>query len=240
MGLFSTPPRNLRDELLDLDEASFEEVKDSLSDVRLVNRYLSGYRVLLKHAKPFLINHSKNRPFTVIDLATGSADQPMELVLLARKLKVPIQIVAIDINRKMLNYAREKSNEYPEISFVQCDILNLPFGVNSFDLAINSLSLHHFTEDNAISIIQALEQIGRLGFIVNDLQRSRMAFCFIFFLTRILTRNRITRYDAPVSVINAFTTSEIKELAQTAGIRKFKIHRHFPYRIALVRNSISK
>ena len=32
------PLRNLRDELLDLDEASYEEVRDSLNDVTTVNR----------------------------------------------------------------------------------------------------------------------------------------------------------------------------------------------------------
>jgi SAM-dependent methyltransferase len=240
MGLFSAPPRNLRDELLDLDEAPFEEVKDSLSDVRRVNRYLSGYRVLLQHAEPFLKNHSDKRPFTVIDLATGSADQPTELVLLARRLNVPIRVIAIDINRKMLDYAREESNEFPEISFVQCDILNLPFEENSFDLAINSLSLHHFSENNAVSIIQALDKLGESGFIVNDLHRSRVAFCSIFILTRILTKNRLTRYDAPVSVMNAFTPLEMRQLAQDAGVKEFEVHRHFPYRIALIRNSIPK
>ena len=101
MGIFSAPPRKLRDELLDLDQAPFWEVKESLSDVRRVNRYLSGYRVLLMHAKKFLKSHSEKRTFKVIDLATGSADQPIELVLLARKMKIPIRIVAVDINHKI-------------------------------------------------------------------------------------------------------------------------------------------
>ena len=54
MKSFFFPPRNLRDELLDLDEAPYEEVRDSLQDVATVNRYLSGYRVLLHHVEPFL------------------------------------------------------------------------------------------------------------------------------------------------------------------------------------------
>ena len=47
--MFFHPSRNLKPELLDLDEAPFEEVRDSLDDVRRVNKYLSGYRVLLFH-----------------------------------------------------------------------------------------------------------------------------------------------------------------------------------------------
>jgi len=92
--IFSPPPRNLRDELLDLDEAPYEEVKDSLNDVQTVNRYLSGYRVLLHHAGKFLKSHKADRPVTILDAATGSADQPVALAKLARKLNIPVRIFA--------------------------------------------------------------------------------------------------------------------------------------------------
>lgn len=228
------PPRNLRDELLDLDEAPYEEVRDSLQDVATVNRYLSGYRVLLRHVEPFLKSHKVDRPFRVLDAATGSADQPVALAKLARRLKVPIHITAIDINGKMLKLAREEIASYPEIQLVQCDILSLPFREEGFDLAVNSLSLHHFSWEKAVAILRAIYRAGRLGVVVNDLHRSRVAHAVIFLLTRIFTRNRLTRYDAPVSVMNAFTPKEFRQLAEEAGMNPFSIHRHFPYRIALV------
>ena len=115
MKSFFFPPRNLRDELLDLDEASYQEVQDSLQDVATVNRYLGGYRVLLQHIEPILRSHKTSRPFRVMDAATGSADQPVELVKLARRIGVPIHITAIDINAKMLKLAREEVACYPEI-----------------------------------------------------------------------------------------------------------------------------
>jgi SAM-dependent methyltransferase len=232
--LFFFPPRNLRDELLDLDEAPYEEVRDSLNDVATVNRYLSGYRVLLHHAGKLLKEHRLDRPFTVLDAATGSADQPVALVKLARKLGIPIHVTAIDINAKMLKMAKDEIQEYPEIRLVQCDVLALPFKDEGFDLAVNNLSLHHFTWDNAVAIIKAIYKSARLGFLINDLHRSRIAHAVIFLLTRIFTRNRLTRYDAPVSVMNAFTPSEFRELAMQAEINPFEIHRHFPYRIAFL------
>ena len=228
------PPRNLRDELLDLDEAPYEEVRDSLNDVATVNRYLSGYRVLLHHSEKLLKEHQLDRPFTVLDAATGSADQPVALVRLARRLGISIQITAIDINSKMLKMAKDEICEYPEIRLVQCDVLALPFKDEEFDLAVNNLSLHHFTWDNAVAILKSIYKSARLGFLVNDLHRSRIAHAVIFLLTRIFTRNRLTRYDAPVSVMNAFTPSEFRELAIQAKIYPFEIHRHFPYRIAFL------
>ena len=220
--------------MLDLDEAPYEEVQDSLQDVAKVNRYLSGYRVLLQHVEPFLRSHKANDPFRVLDAATGSADQPMALVKLARRIGVPIQITAIDINAKMLKLAQEEVAHYPEIQLVQCDILRLPFRDDEFDLAVNSLSLHHFSWDKAVKILRTIYKAGRLGMVVNDLHRSRIAHTTIFILTRIFTRNRLTRYDAPVSVMNAFTPKEFCELAQQAEIDPYEIHRHFPYRIALL------
>mgnify|MGYP003998486587 FL=1 len=234
MKSFFFPPRNLRDELLDLDEASYEEVQDSLQDVATVNRYLSGYRVLLQHMEPILKSHKANRPFRVMDAATGSADQPVELVKLARRIGIPIHITAIDINAKMLKLAQEEVACYPEIQLLQCDILSLPFRENAFDLVVNSLSLHHFSWDKAVTILRTIYKAGRLGIVVNDLHRSRLAHVVIFTLTRIFTRNRLTRYDAPVSVMNAFTPKEFCKLAQQAKIDPYEIHRHFPYRIALL------
>ncbi|MGP0567137.1 MULTISPECIES: methyltransferase domain-containing protein [unclassified Nitrospina] len=228
------PPRNLRDELLDLDQAPFEEVKDSLNDVRRVNRYLSGYKVLLHHMRPFLESQPERVPLTVLDVATGSADQPIELVRLARRMKRPIRVVGLDVNAKMLRYAQEETRRYPEIRFVQGDARHMPFPDGAFDVVINNLALHHFSEENAVILLEQFTRLSRRGVVVNDLHRSRVAWASIYILTRLLTSNRLTRYDAPVSVMNAFTPGEIADLARRAGWRDFKVHRHFPYRIALV------
>ena len=234
MSFFSPPPRRLRAELLDLDNISFEEARKSLKDVRRVNKYLSGYRVLLRYAGQFLRDHKENRPFTILDLATGSGDQPVALAKLARNFKVPVKITAIDINCKMLKCARIITDPFPEIALVQCDILSLPFCSDSFDMVVNSLSLHHFTRKNAVKILHAMLSLSRCGFIINDLRRSRVAYISIFLLTRLFTKNRLTRHDAPVSVMNAFTSEEIRALAQEAGVDQFQVYSHFPYRIALV------
>jgi len=234
--IFSTPPRNLRPELLDLDEAPFEEVRDSLQDVQRVNRYLSGYRVLLHHMGRVFDRHNSLQTLHILDAATGSADQPMEVVRYARQRGVPVRVTAIDINRKMIRFAQEEAQAFPEIRFVQCDVLNMPFEDNSFDIVINSLALHHFSRDHAVAMLKSFSRLARYGVIINDLHRSRVAHAAIFILTRLLTQNRLTRYDAPVSVMNAFTPGEMQAMAQEAGWRKFEVHRHFPYRIALVEN----
>lgn len=233
-----SPPRHLRPELLDLDEAPFEEVKDSLQDVQRVNRYLSGYRVLLHYIGQFFDRHTSSQPIHILDAATGSADQPMEVVRYARQRGIPVQVTAIDINRKMIRFAQEEAREFPEIRFVQCDVLHMPFDENSFDVVINSLALHHFSVEHAVAMLKSFSRLAKRGVIINDLHRSRVAYVLIYILTRLLTQNRLTRYDAPVSVMNAFTPEEMRTMAQAAGWQQFEVNRHFPYRIALVENKV--
>jgi len=231
------PARNLRAELLDLDMAPYEEVRDSLRDVERVNRHLGGYRVLLRHVRPFLAAHRGPRPFTLLDAATGSADQPVEVVKLARLMGVPIAVTAIDINIKMIRFSRERTRGFPEIRYVQCDIFSLPFAEGGFDLVTNSLSLHHFTREQVVALLARFGALGREGFVINDLHRSRVAYASIWLLTRLLTHNRLTRHDAPVSVMNAFTPAEFQAMASEAGIEGARVIRHFPYRIAVLGRS---
>ena len=113
-------------------------------------------------------------------MATGSADQPAAVVKLARRLKIPVRIFALDINHKMLLYAREMTERFPEIRLVQGDVFALPFADDSIDLIVNSLSLHHFAWEDAVNILKAMHRISRMGFIVNDLHRSRIAHASIF------------------------------------------------------------
>jgi len=148
--IFSAPPRHLRPELLDLDEAPFEEVKDSLQDVQRVNRYLSGYRVLLHHIGLFFDRHNSSQPLQILDAATGSADQPLEVVRYARRRGIPVQVTAIDINRKMLRFAQEEARGFSEIRFVQCDALNMPFAEGSFDVVMAFFVLHFFGDIDAV------------------------------------------------------------------------------------------
>ncbi|SVE48267.1 uncharacterized protein METZ01_LOCUS501121, partial [marine metagenome] len=152
--IFFPPPRNLKPELLDLDNAPFDEVKDSLEDVLLVNRYLGGYKVLLYYFRKYIRRYALDKEFSVLDLATGSADQPIAIVDAARKLDTKIKVLALDINSKMLDYANEKIRGYPEIHLLQGDIHSIPFAENSFDLVMNNLSLHHFTRNQAVNILR--------------------------------------------------------------------------------------
>ena len=65
--------------------------------------------------------------------------------------------------------------------------------------------------------------------IVNDLERSRLAWCFLPLTAPVLGWNRITLHDGPVSVAAGFRPPELAELFAAAGLTGATVRRHHPW-----------
>ena len=219
-----TPAKRKGLEILDLspDAYSFEELDGSLADIRVVNRYLGDQRALLKHLSAKV---GAGSAFSVLDIATGSADLPVAMVDWARKSGVSATITGVDINERTVEVARKQTAQYPEITLAVADALHLPYPDKSFDFVLCSKSNHHMTDAENVSLIQEMLRVARQGYIIMDLRRSWIACCLIYLLTRIFTRNRLTRHDGPLSVLKAFTPEELAALASSAGATKFTVAR---------------
>jgi hypothetical protein len=62
-------------------------------------------------------------------------------------------------------------------------------------------------------------RVAAVGVIVNDLARSRLAWIGAWLVGHVLTGNRLTRHDAPLSVRRAYTAGEMGSLMAEAGLR---------------------
>jgi hypothetical protein len=77
-------------------------------------------------------------------------------------------------------------------------------------------------------------RVTRLGVIVTDLVRSRRAYISTAIATRLLRTSRLTRNDAPVSVLRAYRPDEALRMAAEAGLLDPTISFHPWFRFALV------
>jgi len=211
-------------EFLDLPPEAYRctELEESLGDIRLVNRYLGDRRALLKHLAAKVDGSAS---FTALDIATGSADLPMAIVDWARRAGIHATITGIDINEQTIQVARKRAVGHPEIKLQVADGLRLPFADKSFDFVLCSKTMHHFSNEDVVRLIQEMLRVAKRGFILMDLRRSWIAYRLIYLLTRIFTRNRLTRHDGPLSVLRAFTAGELAALASSAGATDFTISR---------------
>jgi ubiquinone/menaquinone biosynthesis C-methylase UbiE len=88
----------------------------------------------------------------------------------------------------------------------------------SFDVVHASLVLHHLDPPDALAILTEMGRVARLGVVVNDLQRSRLGWIGAWLVGHLLTGNRLTRHDAPLSVRRAYRSNEMADLLRSAGL----------------------
>ncbi len=221
--LFS-PERRIGPELLDLPPESYtpDELDGSLADIRVVNRHLGDVRAILKHFSRLTAGIALDR-LNILDIATGSADIPVAIAAWARKKGLPITVTGIDINPQTIHIASEITRAYPEINLAVADGLDLPFPDKSFDFVLCSKTLHHFTEEQAVQLIKGVSRVARRGYLLMDLRRSWIAYLLIYLLTRLFTKNRLTRSDGPLSVLRSFTPDELRSIASQAGASDFTL-----------------
>jgi hypothetical protein len=77
-----------------------------------------------------------------------------------------------------------------------------------------------------------------VGFVLNDLRRSRLGWIAATIMTRLTTRNRLTRNDAPLSIRRAYTPAELAEMLHAAGVTESFIGRHRWFRMAAVKCNV--
>lgn len=211
-------------EFLDLppDVCSVDELEESLAEIRLVNRYLGNRRALLKYLGPRL---SGQDVLTVLDVGTATADLPVAVVEWARRRGVKVEVTAVDINNRSIEIARRQTANYPEIRLKVADGLSLPYPDASFDYVLCNKTLHHMSDQDSVQMVREIVRVAKRGYIVTDLRRSWIAYALIRILTRIFSKNRITRYDGPLSVLKSFTKPELTAIASRAGARGCTVSR---------------
>jgi len=231
------PERKNDPELLDMPAKSLDhaELAGSLADISLVNRYLGDLCAVRKYMTRMTAGMDKSdATLTVLDVATGSADIPIAIVDWARARGISAKVTAVDINPCAITIAREKTAGYPEISLAVADAHDLPYRDGSFDFVLCTKTLHHFSTSDAGEIVGRLSRLSRRGYIFIDIRRSWVAFSLIYILTRLFTRNRLTKNDGPLSVLRSFTVDEIAGLAKRGGLEGFRVERHPFWRVVLV------
>ncbi|HYE60584.1 MAG TPA: methyltransferase domain-containing protein [Phycisphaerales bacterium] len=210
--------RTLTPELMDDPNVPRDQLALSLRYIRAVNRVLGGESSLLRHLKAWSCRWPKDRPITLLDVATGSADLPLAARRWAERRGYDLRITGVDKHHETLAFAREHTQNHPAIDLRHADALTLDrtFEPTSFDYVHAGLFLHHLSDEDIITVLRQMNTIARRGLIWNDLVRSTASARVIRLLT--LGMPHIVKHDARVSVAAGFTREEAESLAQRAGI----------------------
>lgn len=216
-------------ELMDRPQPVSEELKKDLENLISLNKRFGSHRLLRRFLSRWIKAGSVCR---VLDLATGAGDLPREMVRWARARHIQISVDAVDFQESTLSIAQSLSHGFPEISWRCADIRSYE-SPEPYDLVHCSLALHHFSEADAVKVLQRCKALSRRWTLVSDLERSRFATSSIWLLTQFFYRDPMTRHDARVSASRAFSAGEMVGMARAAGWRDFEHSRFLFARQAL-------
>jgi ubiquinone/menaquinone biosynthesis C-methylase UbiE len=212
-----TPRRIQTEELLDEHDAPRADMERSLRDLRRINWYCGGVAIYRRLLRRF------DSVRSVLDVGAGTAD------LLESIPHVPIRI-ALDFKIDHLLYMRDGS----KVPRVVGDAARLPFRNGAVDVVTSAHFFHHFTEDENVTILREALRVARRGVSVNDTRRHHAPLLFVRLLSALRLVGRITRFDAPASVLRGYTIAEAAKVADAVGMVRRKVVRAFPFRFAIL------
>ena len=211
-------------ELMDRPQLVSSELEKDLRNIRQLNRFFGSHRLVLHFLRRWIKPGDHVR---IVDLATGSGDIPRLIIDYAQKIGAKVEIDALDRQSATLEIARKLSGNYPEISYIDANILEWQ-PADPYDIVLCSLALHHFSDEDAVRLLRRCRELSHKFVLVSDLRRGLLATIGVYLLTALIFREPMTRYDGRVSAARAFSFAELDDLAGRAGWRNFQ-HKKFHF-----------
>jgi ubiquinone/menaquinone biosynthesis C-methylase UbiE len=167
-----------------------------------------------------------------LDVATGSADIPIQIIRWARKMGLEVSILAIYKNPQIIKIARKEAADYPEITLEASDFYETAYPKNSFEYCVSSLFLHHLNPKDVLSFLRRMYELCHRAVFVNDLIRGWVPYYAYRCLACLFRLHPMTCHDGAVSVLRAFTIPELNKMVRPE-FDSYEIKKHFPYRFGL-------
>ncbi|HEX8428353.1 methyltransferase domain-containing protein [Hymenobacter sp.] len=226
--------RATEEELMDDHSLATDALRQNLDELETINTWLGGYAPVLNALERLRPQFPANRPLRLADLGSGGGDTLRHVARWARRHQIPVELIGIDANAFMLEYAAAKAREYPEISFQQYDIFSPAFQQQRFDVITCSLFCHHFPDEALAQLLAQCHTQATTAVIINDLHRHALAYYSIKWITRLFRGSYLVQNDAPLSVARSFSRADWQRLLQQAGISRYTLRWRWAFRWQVV------
>lgn len=214
----------MESEIQDGDCYTADELIGNLADMRFLNRISGVIGVVLRKIDE-LRRRNRLTALRLLDAGCGSGDIPIAIEKHYRVRSFPIEIAALDNNPIAISEANRLAGAQSNIQFIHGDLKEYP-DMDQYDLILLSHVLHHFHEAEQAEIIAQLHRRARWGVMIYDLKRSFPAYWAARLSTGLISHNRLTRNDGPLSALRSLTPADAETLMRKAKIDRFAIENH--------------
>ncbi len=201
----------------------------SLAKLDWINKWLGGNNVTLSGLDQLIANHPKDEVLKIVDIGSGSGDMLRLVTDKLRKQNRKVEILGMDANDFTVNYARRESVDYPEIKYQTEYVSVSTFDNLEYDILLGTLFLHHLKDQDIIDVMKIGTEKAKLGVIVNDLNRSQVAY-FLFNLLTLFIPNPMIRQDGLTSILRGFKKADLEKYTAALNVKKSTIKWKWAFR----------
>jgi 2-polyprenyl-3-methyl-5-hydroxy-6-metoxy-1,4-benzoquinol methylase len=221
--LIDTTHRSSAPEIMDDFDMKGDILKDALDKIASINQLLGGNSITLQGVQTLLKGQSKSSPIHIIDIGCGNGDMLRALASYAARNELHFILQGIDANEFTIGHARNLSANYPNISYACRDIFDQSTPLEACDIILCTLTLHHFTDQEIVGLSERFIKAARLGFVVNDLQRSMVPYYLFHALCFVFRLNYMSRQDGLVSILRGFKKEDLLSYSRALKIKNYFI-----------------
>ncbi|WP_333577456.1 methyltransferase domain-containing protein [Sphingobacterium sp.] len=229
MGI-NTKQRTSEHEIMDDFLLEGEELRTTLDKIAKINRFLGGNNITLNGVKKLLSTSDKNETITIVDMGCGNGDMLRMLSDYGKRHHIKLSMLGIDANPYTINYAGDLSKDYTNISYLCADIFEENFEDVKYDIVLCTLTIHHFGDEEILRLLGSLVNVSKLGVVINDLQRSKMAYRLFQTIAVLFRLNRMTKVDGLVSILRGFKKEELIQFSNKLKLENYSIQWKWAFR----------
>lgn len=232
---YNSRARSYQMELIDGNELSFEEYRQTLQQIASLNQMTSSYQIVIraiqKHARLNL-----GSPLRVLDVGFGYGDTLRSLAMWSEQSGVAVDLSGIDLHPWAKEVAEQVTPRKFRIRYTTGNIFDRSLiRSGAYDVILSSLVTHHLSDRKVVKFIEWMSSEAKRLWIISDLHRHPIPFYCIRWFTQAWSYNRIIQNDAPLSVARSFRSSDWYAYLREAGVPSdcVDIRWRWPFRICL-------
>lgn len=223
--------RSFKLELLDQPEIPVNDLKRNLQELERINKLLGGYTTTLRGIAQIIRQKGRGEEISIVDVGSGGGDTLRKIADWGRKNRLSLNLIGIDLKETCIEYAQERSKNYPEIRFIHSDYALLQLQA---DIISSALFCHHLSDEALLNFLRWSKANARWGFVINDLHRHFLAYYGIKYLTKCFSKSYLVRNDAPLSVKRSLRFDEWRAILRQADIQNYTLQWQWAFRWLVV------
>jgi len=226
----NTAHRTDRPEIMDDFEMEGEALREALDKIAKINQLLGGNKLTLQGVQYLLKSFAKTDEIVIVDVGCGNGDMLRHLANFALENDLNFRLIGIDANNYTVKHAIKLSTSYSNISYKCQDIFGESFQELKYDIVLCTLTLHHFKDEEIKQLLQTFYSNGAIGIVINDLQRSALAYRLFQGLCVVFQLNEMSKEDGLTSILRGFKRNELESFSTKLKFSNYKIHWKWAFR----------